>query len=231
MFCCPTSMADAPPTLFFDVNETSLDIITVFSAIDKVLGSGGGLTWFDRLIQMSFCMAHVNQYDGFAVLSKAAFKAVCEAKGVVAGDAEWGTIAPEFTKMVPHPEVVQALEAFKANGWRLIAFSNHPLSALEAVLKGGGIYDKFDGIVSVDGAKNFKPHLDTYRHALGSTGSSAATSVMIACHDWDLAGANAVGMKTAFVKRKGCVMGSAYVQPEYMVDDFMQLVPLIGKAK
>ena len=51
---------------------------------------------------------------------------------------------------------------------------------------------------------------------------------MVACHDWDLAGARAVGMSTAFVARAGMPFSAAYSPADFVAADFVELAGLLG---
>jgi HAD superfamily hydrolase (TIGR01493 family) len=42
----------------------------------------------------------------------------------------------------------------------------------------------YDGVVSVDGAKSYKPDKAVYSWALSSLGVKPEDSIMVAVHDW-----------------------------------------------
>ena len=46
---------------------------------------------------------------------------------------------------------------------------------------------------------------------------------MVACHDWDLAGARAAGMTTAFIRRPGMSYAENYERPNMSVNNFVDL--------
>lgn len=94
-----------------------------------------------------------------------------------------------------------------------------------------GLYDKYDAIVSVDGPSCYKPARKTYEYALAQLSVSPRDAVMVACHDWDLAGAAALGMKTAFIERENCNFASAYSPPDFTASDFLHLAEMLGQAK
>lgn len=50
-----------------------------------------------------------------------------------------------------------------------------------------------------------KPAPEPYRHVLNSQHIDAADAVLIAAHDWDVAGAAAAGLRTALITRDGRV--------------------------
>ncbi|WP_375577627.1 HAD hydrolase-like protein [Marivirga tractuosa] len=49
--------------------------------------------------------------------------------------------------------------------------------------------------------KSYKPQPITYQYALNEMNIEAEGSLMVAAHPWDLAGAKALGMQTAFIQR------------------------------
>lgn len=54
----------------------------------------------------------------------------------------------------------------------------------------------------------FKPDARVYRHGLAVLGAEPARATMVAAHWWDLRGARAVGMRTAWVgQREGALTG------------------------
>ncbi|MGW6286860.1 haloacid dehalogenase type II [Streptomyces sp. NPDC055107] len=57
--------------------------------------------------------------------------------------------------------------------------------------------------LSAEDARAFKPAKEVYQLALDAAGCPPERVVMIAAHAWDLRGAQAVGMRTAYVHRPG----------------------------
>eukprot|EP00928_Gymnodinium_smaydae_P041264 TRINITY_DN27934_c0_g1_i1.p1 TRINITY_DN27934_c0_g1~~TRINITY_DN27934_c0_g1_i1.p1 ORF type:complete len:222 (+),score=51.69 TRINITY_DN27934_c0_g1_i1:70-735(+) len=216
--------------IFFDVNETTLDLAPIGAVIEELCGTNAMQMWFDRLIQMSSTMAHIGSYPGFGPLAASAFGAICEIKGIPVGD-KFDKFKAAMATMPAHPDVAPGLSELSARGWKLVAFSNSTKAALTANLQAAGIVEKYDDVISVDLAQTFKPVLACYHEALKSQGVSADDAVMVACHDWDLAGAKAVGMKTAFIKRPNCVFASAYVPPDFVANTFAELPDLLDAAK
>jgi|GEM_PF-2966343 len=51
---------------------------------------------------------------------------------------------------------------------------------------------------------------------------------MVACHDWDLAGARATGMRTAFVRRPHMAYAPSYAAPDVDVADFVELAEALS---
>ncbi|MFG3253199.1 haloacid dehalogenase type II [Streptomyces sp. NPDC048172] len=57
--------------------------------------------------------------------------------------------------------------------------------------------------LSAEDARAYKPAPEVYRLALDAAGCPPERTLMVAAHAWDLHGAQAVGMRTAYVRRPG----------------------------
>ena len=81
---------------------------------------------------------------------------------------------------------------------------------------------------SVEDVAAFKPDPRTYLWALKKLGLAPEEVMMIAAHAWDLAGAKAVGLQTAFIQRPGAVLYPHTSRPDYVVENLTQLVKQIS---
>ncbi|NDZ77080.1 haloacid dehalogenase type II [Streptomyces sp. SID10853] len=58
-------------------------------------------------------------------------------------------------------------------------------------------------VLSAEEARAYKPAPEVYRLAVDAAGCPPGRVLMVAAHAWDLRGAQAVGMRTAYVRRPG----------------------------
>lgn len=70
----------------------------------------------------------------------------------------------------------------------------------------GTMVDKPGGLrwhqaLSAEDAGSYKPHPDVYQLAINNAGCPPDRMLMVAAHAWDLRGARAAGMRTAYVAR------------------------------
>jgi len=84
---------------------------------------------------------------------------------------------------------------------RIYAFSNGFGDDVKNLLKNAGIEKYFEGIVSVDDIKTFKPSPDVYKHFLNKSCSKTAESWLISGNPFDVIGAGSVGMNSVWVRR------------------------------
>ena len=210
----------------FDMNETTLDLGPVREVIDRTLGHPGAAgMWFGRLLQLSMAVSATGRYESFTDLARAALDSV---SGSVTGqpvvaDPQWDEVRHAILTLPPHPDVPSGLDALRTAGWRLFSLTNSAQAAVEAQLTHAGIADRFEAIVSVEAVHTFKPAPQPYRHIAEVAGADPGDMWMVACHDWDLAGAKAVGMRTAFVERPGSRFNPVFPAADLVVADFVEL--------
>lgn len=212
----------------FDINETTLDLSPVTSVIDDLVpDEGGGRAWFARLLQQSMALTATGAYTDFSTLARQALVAVAATGGpdraATIDDGAWDRVASAMGALGPHPDVAPALDRLRDGGWRLIALTNSAPATVAAQLGGAGLTPRFEHLLSVDAVRRFKPAPEPYRLAAETVGVDPSELWMVASHDWDLLGAKAVGLSTAFVARRGQSWSPAFPAPDLVVDDFGQL--------
>ncbi|MEW9798483.1 haloacid dehalogenase type II [Alteromonas sp. CYL-A6] len=195
-----------PQVLVFDINETLLDIGALTPHIASVLNGDEKQVplWFSTLLHHSMVDTVTHQQHDFLTIGVAALQMVAHAQGVAISEAQArDVLSGPMTSLPPHPDVPDALRALRAAGFRLIAFSNSSASGLRLQLSNAKLTDYFDDVVSVEQTGFFKPFPEAYQWVLNKHQTDASAAMMVAAHGWDLCGAAAVGMLTAFVEREG----------------------------
>lgn len=194
-----------PKVLFFDVNETLLDLSVMKKSIGAALGGHPELMslWFTTMLQYSLVITVAKQYEDFGKIGAAALAMVARTNGVSISEKQAQDAIAPILSMPAHPEVKEALLLLKEDGFKLVSFTNSSNKAAEAQLKYAGIYDLFDVNLSIEDIGKFKPHADAYNWAAKKMRIKPNECMLVAAHGWDVAGANWAGWKTAFVSRPG----------------------------
>ncbi len=208
----------------FDMNETTLDLAPVRAIVDELLEPEGGFrVWFGRMLQLSMATTATGTYVDFGTMARSALEAVAASGGRTLPDNAWERVGPAIVSVPPYPDVRPGLERLGHAGFTLVSLTNSAPAAVEAQLSNAGLTELFDHILSVDAVEAFKPAEAPYRHAAEVVGAETEAMWMVACHDWDLAGARAAGMKTAFVTRPAMSYASVYEPADLVVADFVEL--------
>ena len=208
----------------FDVNETTLDLAPVRNVLDDLLAPEGGFrAWFQRLLQLSMTVTAVDSYADFSTLARQALDAVADTGPRSLPDDAWDRLAGAMGALDPYPDVAGGLARLRADGWTTMALTNSAPASVTAQLERAGLIPLFDHVLSVDADRRFKPAAAPYRHAAEVGQAELSDMWMVACHDWDLAGARAVGMSTAFIRRPGMSYAATFLAPDISVADFGEL--------
>ena len=107
----------------------------------------------------------------------------------------------EYTTLPAFPDVEESLVSLKEAGHSVYAISNGSKSALINLFTNAKLLDLFDGIISVEGIKTFKPSPKVYAYFNEQSQSTKTDSWLISGNPFDVLGAAAYGMHTAWVKR------------------------------
>ena len=217
-----------PTVLIFDVNETLLDLTALRSVLADALGGSERLAeWFFRLLHGSLVANATDNFRSFETIGVEALAAVAQRQGLDFTDRERHELVAGFRSLPPHPDVPNAL-ARLAETYRLIALSNGSPSGITAQLTDARVLDHFETIVSVEEVGRFKPHPAPYQYALERTGVDAGEALMVAAHDWDIAGAAVVGIPGAFIQRPGAIWSLPTPLPKVVVADTSELADLLA---
>lgn len=209
------------PTIVFDVNETLLDLTPVSRWFDRRFdGAPSASTWFSELLRLSFVSSTTDRYVPFPALAGHALATVALSAGVEhPSSADMADIGKILEALPPHPDVAEGLATLAGEGLRIAALTNSPEATAVLQLTNAGVAALFDVIMSVEMVPRFKPHRSVYLAAADRLGSHPSEMVMVAAHDWDIAGAMAVGMRGVFISRPGQRYSGAFPEPTTRATD------------
>ncbi len=224
----------APSTLIFDVNETLLDLAPLKKKVAGALSGRDDLLplWFTTMLQFSLVHSLTNDYRDFAHVGVGALMMIGDKAGItVDREAAEAAIVEPIRNLPAHADVEPALRSLAAVGFELIALTNSSKEGVEAQLTNAGIVGFFDHVLSTEAVQAFKPDPRPYQHALDVAGAQPGDALMVAAHAWDLAGAHAVGLRTAFIARPGATLYPNVERPDHVVADLGELVTILTRRR
>ncbi|MEM9929893.1 MAG: haloacid dehalogenase type II [Bacteroidota bacterium] len=215
-----------PQVLFFDVNETLLDLAGMRLVVGHALGGREDLLplWFSTLLHYSLVATVGKAYRSFGDIGTAALQMVAANQGISLSTTKARAVIVESLRTLPpHPEVPAALARLQAAGYQLVALTNSSQAGLAAKFEHAGLTDHFTDLLSVERVNKFKPHPDTYAWAAKHMGVQPDTAFMTAAHGWDVAGALWASWRAAFVQRPGAQPYPLGPEPEFTGADLGQV--------
>ncbi len=195
-----------PKVLFFDVNETLLDLTTIKSQVEVALDGNKDLLplWFTTMLQYSLVVSASQRYEPFGHIGAAALQMVAANHNIHISEGKARSIVISGLRDLPtHPEVKDALKQLKQAGYTLVSLTNSSNEGVNTQFKNAGLTQLFDQILSIEDVGKFKPFTDTYNWAANKLNVKPEECMLIAAHGWDVAGALWAGWRAAFVSRPG----------------------------
>jgi len=197
------SLPMLPKTLFFDVNETLLDLTPVRESVAEALNGKRELVplWFQSLLHLSLVYSAGGKFKPFGQLAADALVSVAVNHKIELSISDAETAIRPILSCKPHDDVIPGLQTLRKAGYRLITLTNSSSSALEQQMKNSGLHDLFDKHLSVEEFEIYKPHRVVYEKAAKKLRTKPDNCMMIATHDWDIMGAAWAGFQTVFISR------------------------------
>lgn len=191
-------------TLAFDVYGTLIDTHGVVDRLQETVGDVARAfseTWRDKQLEYSFRRGLMQNYANFAVCTRNALDYTAAVYRVPLTDAQRQQLLEAYRGLPAFDDVRDALPRLESAGYRMFAFSNGTAEAVEALLDHAGIRRYFQGVVSCDDLKSFKPNPAVYAHFLRQAGATGVEAWLISGNPFDVIGAISAGMRGAWVKR------------------------------
>ena len=189
-----------PQAVAFDVIGTLFPLEPLRAGLVALSLPAAGLEgWFAAGCRDAFALASVGQFELFETVLESALETVLAEQGLSASKAECRQLIDGLQRLDARHGAAEALEQLVAARVPAIALSNGSRQATAALLGHAGLDGQVTHIVSVDTVKQFKPRGEVYRLAADTAGIASDALALVAAHGWDINGANAAGLTTAYL--------------------------------
>jgi 2-haloacid dehalogenase len=198
-------MSKRPLVLFFDSNESMLDLGGMKPQVTEAFNGREDLMelWFSTMLHHSLVDTVTLNFHGFGAIGAACMQMVAKGHGITLDKVRSKEAMQAMTRLPPHPDVPLGLKIIKEAGFRLYTLTNSTAKVIESQLENAGIAQYFDGQLTIEALNIYKPHLRAYRWAANQVGVDISDCMLIAAHGWDVTGATIAGMRAAFLSRQG----------------------------
>jgi len=220
-----TASTKRPKVLFFDVNESLLNLGKMKESVGKALGGREDLLplWFTTMLQYSLVSTTSRQYADFGAIGAATLRMVAANHEIQLPEDKAEDALSVLRSLPPHPEVKEALGNLRNAGYKMVSLTNGSNNGVEAQFKNAGLTDFFDARFSIEDIRKYKPDSDVYDWAARKMGVQPNECMMIAAHGWDIAGAIWAGWRGAFIARPGQQLYPLAPLPEINEPDLLKI--------
>jgi 2-haloacid dehalogenase len=218
-------------TIAFDVYGTIIDVAGVYNSLEKIISNNATLfmnTWRTKQLEYTFRRGLMQNYVDFLTCTKQSLEYTCNALNIYLSNDDKINLINQYDELPAFSDVENSLQDLKKLNYRLFAFSNGKFENVSKLLSNAKIDKYFDGIISVDDIKTYKPNPAVYAHFLRKSESKLNESFLISSNPFDVIGAISFGMQAIWIKRTNNVFFDPWeIEPAAIVESINDLKDII----
>jgi 2-haloacid dehalogenase len=215
-----------PEALAFDMYGTLVDPVGISKQLERYLPEQAprlAEVWRQKQLEYTFRLTAMERYEDFEQVTRKALDYALAAVGRELRPEQKDDLIARYNDLERFADVKPGLERLKEAGHAMIVFSNGAPHMLEALMDAAELRPYLQGFVSVDEVKTYKPSPKTYRHAARRLERPIGEVRLVSSNPFDAIGAEAAGMKSAWVDRSGGLFDTLGSPPEIVVGTLTEL--------
>jgi 2-haloacid dehalogenase len=219
-----------PEALAFDVYGTLVDPIGIAAELERHAGDAArrvAEVWRQKQLEYTFRLTAMEAYEDFEWVTRRALHQALAVAGCPLGVAEIDELMACYDRLERFDDVAEGLDRLHAAGHTLAVLSNGTPAMLERLMLEVGLRPPLEDIVSVDEVRVYKPSPRVYRHAAERLRRPIEEVRLISSNPFDIIGAEAAGMRAAWLDRSGSGLFDTLAEPPRMV--VRTLIELAGE--
>lgn len=220
----------ASEALVFDMYGTLVDPIRIWKQLEWYVPEAAprvAEVWRQKQLEYSFRLTAMERYEDFEQVTRKALNHALALAGRELGEAQKDALMAQYNDLEMFPDVEPGLRRLQESGHTMSVFSNGSPRMLESTMDAAGLRPYFRGYISVDEVQAFKPSPRTYRRVAERLGRPIEEVRLVSSNPFDDVGAEAAGMKAAWVNRSGGLFDWLGSPPEIVVDSMTELADVL----
>lgn len=183
--------------------------------------------WRDKQLQYTWLRSLQGCYADFWQVTGEALDFALDSLGI-ATPALRDRLMDLYLTLSTFPEVHDTLRRLKEAGFATAILSNGSPAMLDAAVRGAGLRDLLDAVLSADAVKIFKTHPRVYEYSLQQLGVQAKQVSFQSSNAWDAFAASAFGMRVVWCNRYGQRRERLPGAPDHEVRNLAELPALLA---
>jgi 2-haloacid dehalogenase len=202
----------------------------VFALAEELFPGRGtelGNEWRTRQFEYTWLRTVSGSYVDFWQVTKDALHYAAKKVKIGMSQGQVSQLMDGYLNLKSWPDVAPALRLLKMEGIRMIILSNFTSHMLSSCVACSGLGDIFEGLLSTDQVKAFKPDPRAYEMGIKAFNLNREEILFVAYGGWDAAGAKTFGYPTYWVNRLNLPPEELGVMPDGVATDLKGLAHFI----
>ena len=216
----------ASEALAFDMYGTLVDPIGIRNQLERYLSDEAlrvAEVWRQKQLEYTFLLTVMERYEDFEEVTRKALDYALAVVGQELYRDQKDALIAQYNNLERFEDVEPGLGRLKEAGYLMVVFSNGAPHMLEALMDAASLRSYFQGFVSVDEVKAYKPSPELYRHVAGRLERPMGKVRLVSSNPFDSLGARIAGMQAAWVDRSGGLFDTLGSPPEVVVETLIDL--------
>lgn len=186
--------------------------------------------WRDKQLQYTWLRSLQGRYVDFWEVTGDALDFTLETLGLSAPGLR-ERLMDLYLTLPAFPEVRDTLRRLRQSGFITAILSNGSPAMLDAAVRGAGLHDLLDAVLSADAVKVFKTDPSVYEYGLRQLGVRAEQVSFQSSNAWDAFAASAYGMRVVWCNRYGQRRERLPGAPDHEVRSLAELPALLAPSR
>lgn len=227
-------MSQAPEALAFDMYGTLVDPIRIWKQLEEQLPDKAlyiAEVWRQKQLEYTFRLTVMERYEDFEQVTRKALDYALETAGRELETEDKDALVAQYNDLERFEDVEEGLSSLKEAGHKMIVFSNGTPAMLEALMEREQLGLYFDGYVSVDEVRVYKPSPKVYQHVARRLERPIQEVRLVSSNPFDDIGAEEAGMQAAWVDRSGGLFDTLGPPPKVVVGTLTELSRVLAAQR
>jgi 2-haloacid dehalogenase len=212
--------------LAFDMYGTLVDPIRIWQQLEKYIPGDARRVaeiWRQKQLEYTFRLTAMERYEDFEQVTRKALDYALATTEHSLEAQQKNSLMAQYNNLERFTDVEPGLQHLKDARYTMIVFSNGSPAMLASIMKAANLHPYFEGFVSVDEVKVYKPSPVVYRHVASSLGRPIDQVRLISSNPFDVIGAESAGMQAVWVNRSGGLFDTLANPPKMVVKSLIEL--------
>ena len=221
----------APEALAFDMYGTLVNPIGIRKQLEEYLSKRAlnvAEAWRRKQLEYTFRLTAMERYEDFEQVTRKALDYALAAARQELTPEQKDALMARYNDLERFADVEPGLKTLEEAGHPMVVFSNGTPRMLEALMDAAQLRPYFQGLVSVDEVKAYKPSPKVYRHVARLLERPIGEVRLVSSNPFDDIGAEAAGMRAAWVDRSDGLFDTLGSPPEIVVGSLTELAGALG---